>query len=191
MTAICIIPARGNSVRIPRKNIKLFHGKPIIAYSIEAARKTNFIEQVIVSTDDDEISDIAHQYGASVHRRPLCDGTMGTQEVTRMVLNHINPPRGLGVVCLYPCAPMITHVDLEWADMMVLLRPCSYVVAVATDPLRDIGAFYAGTVGQFQNKDPLYNVQTGIYIIPENRAIDINTPEDWVKAEKMYEALHA
>jgi pseudaminic acid cytidylyltransferase len=66
MSSICIIPARGGSKRIPRKNIKYFLGKPIIAYSIEAAINTNLFEDVIVSTDDDEIAKIAKQYGATV-----------------------------------------------------------------------------------------------------------------------------
>ena len=63
---IAIIPARGGSKRIPRKNIKEFHGKPMIAYSIEAALKSHCFDKVIVSTDDAEIADIAIQYGAEV-----------------------------------------------------------------------------------------------------------------------------
>ena len=63
---ICVIPARAGSRRIPRKNIKEFNGKPIIAYSIEAALKSNCFSQVIVSTDDDEISEVAKKYGAHV-----------------------------------------------------------------------------------------------------------------------------
>lgn len=64
--AICIIPARGGSKRIPRKNIRDFLGKPIIAYSIEAAVKSNLFEEIIVSTDDEEIKRIAEHYGARV-----------------------------------------------------------------------------------------------------------------------------
>jgi N-acylneuraminate cytidylyltransferase len=63
---ICIIPARGGSKRIPRKNIKLFLGKPIIAYSIEAAINSNIFEEIIVSTDDIEIASVAKEYGAKV-----------------------------------------------------------------------------------------------------------------------------
>ena len=63
---ICVIPARAGSRRIPRKNIKEFNGKPIIAYSIEASLKSNCFSQVIVSTDDDEISEVAKKYGALV-----------------------------------------------------------------------------------------------------------------------------
>ena len=63
---ICIIPARGGSKRIPRKNIKLFLGKPIIAYSIEAAIKSNIFDEIMVSTDDIEIASVAKEYGAKV-----------------------------------------------------------------------------------------------------------------------------
>lgn len=66
MSNLCVIPARGGSKRIPRKNIKNFCGKPIIAYSIEAALQSNCFDKVIVSTDDQEIADIAIQYGAEV-----------------------------------------------------------------------------------------------------------------------------
>ena len=66
MSNLCIIPARGGSKRIPRKNIKPFLGKPIIAYSIEAALNSKLFDEVMVSTDDFEIAIIAKKYGASV-----------------------------------------------------------------------------------------------------------------------------
>ena len=66
MRALAMITARGGSKRIPRKNIKEFNGKPIIAYSIEAARASRVFDEVMVSTDDEEIADIAKNYGASV-----------------------------------------------------------------------------------------------------------------------------
>ena len=66
MKKICIIPARGGSKRIPGKNIKLFLGKPIISYSIEAALSSNLFDEVMVSTDDEEIASVAKKYGASV-----------------------------------------------------------------------------------------------------------------------------
>ena len=69
MRALCIIPARGGSKRIPRKNIKPFMGKPIIAYSIDAALKSGVFDEVMVSTDDEEIAGIARQYGASMDVR--------------------------------------------------------------------------------------------------------------------------
>lgn len=81
---VAIIPARGGSKRIPRKNIKPFHGKPMVAYSIEAAQKSGCFDRIIVSTDDKEIADIALQYGAEVpFLRPkgLSDDFVGTTEV--------------------------------------------------------------------------------------------------------------
>ena len=66
MSKICLIPARGGSKRIPRKNIKLFHGKPLIAWSIENAIKSDIFDQIYVSTDDDEIAQIAKEYGAKI-----------------------------------------------------------------------------------------------------------------------------
>ena len=66
MTNIAVIPARGGSKRIPRKNIKMFHGQPLISYSIEAAIKSNCFDRVIVSTDDEEIAEVALSFGAEV-----------------------------------------------------------------------------------------------------------------------------
>ena len=66
MSRLAIIPARGGSKRIPRKNIKLFLGKPIISYSIESALKSNLFDEIMVSTDDDEIKEITLKYGAKV-----------------------------------------------------------------------------------------------------------------------------
>ena len=63
---VCIIPARGGSKRIPQKNIKLFHGKPMIAWSIEAAIKSECFDRIICSTDDEEIADVAKKYGAEI-----------------------------------------------------------------------------------------------------------------------------
>lgn len=71
MKNLAIIPARGGSKRIPRKNIKPFMGKPIIAYSIEAALQSGIFDEVMVSTDDEEIAEVAKQYGANVPFMPV------------------------------------------------------------------------------------------------------------------------
>lgn len=67
---IAVIPARGGSKRVPRKNLLLLRGKPLIAYSIEQAKRSRLVDRVIVSTDDDEISDVAIRHGAEVIKRP-------------------------------------------------------------------------------------------------------------------------
>ena len=114
---IAIIPARGGSKRIPRKNIKEFFGKPMIAWSIEAANASGLFDHVFVSTDDDEIAKVAKNYGASVpFIRPhyLSDDFIGTGPVIKhaleWVLEHIGP---VEFVCtIYATAPFVRLVDL-------------------------------------------------------------------------------
>lgn len=114
---IAIIPARGGSKRIPLKNIKLFCDKPIIAYSIEAALKSNLFDQVIVSTDNEEIANIAKSYGASVpFFRPndLSDDFSGTREVSQHGLNWFRN-QGMDInylCCIYATAPFLIYQDL-------------------------------------------------------------------------------
>ncbi len=120
MSAIAIITARGGSKRIPRKNIKDFLGKPIIAYSIEAALKSGVFDEVMVSTDDEEIADIAKKYGAKV---PFLrsEATSNDYATTADVLMEVvENYRANGVTfdcftCLYPTAPFITPEKLKSA----------------------------------------------------------------------------
>lgn len=120
MGNIAIIPARGGSKRIPKKNIKDFLGKPIISYSIEAALKSNLFEKVIVSTDDEEIAAIALKYGAEVPfmRSDVNAGDFSTTaDVLIEVLNSYNT---LGksfdyVCCIYPTAPFTDEIKLKLA----------------------------------------------------------------------------
>jgi pseudaminic acid cytidylyltransferase len=82
---VAVIPARGGSVRIPRKNIREFHGKPIMAYSILAAERSRLFDHIFVSTDSVDVARVAERYGASVIARPAALGAddVGTQEVIR------------------------------------------------------------------------------------------------------------
>lgn len=118
MNNLCIIPARGGSKRIPRKNIKEFLGKPIIAYSIEAALDSNLFNEVMVSTDDDEIAQIALQYGAKVpfkRSEEKSNDHASTYDVIEEVISVYNK-RGIGfdnACCLYPCAPFVTIRSLK------------------------------------------------------------------------------
>ena len=120
MRNICIIPARGGSKRIPRKNVKEFLGKPIIAYSIEAALKSGLFDEVMVSTDDQEIAEIAKQYGASVpfmRSEATANDYAGSDEVLREVLREYKK-RGKEfdvLCCLYATAPFVTVENLKKA----------------------------------------------------------------------------
>lgn len=109
---IAIIPARGGSKRIPRKNIKLFHGKPMIAYSIEAALASKCFDKVIVSTDDSEIAEVAKRYGAEVpFIRPsdIADDYATTLEVMQHAIKwcQANNFKANYICCIYATAPLL------------------------------------------------------------------------------------
>jgi pseudaminic acid cytidylyltransferase len=115
---LAVIPARGGSKRIPRKNIKMFSNKPMIAWSIEAATASGLFDRIVVSTDDYEIAEVAKAYGAEVpFMRPskLSDD----YTVTASVISHaIDWHQAQGVIpeivcCIYATAPFISEIDLE------------------------------------------------------------------------------
>ena len=115
---ICVIPARGGSKRIPRKNIRMFSGKPMIAWSIEAAQASGCFDLIVVSTDDSEIADVAAQCGADVpFMRPkeLADDFSGTTPVVvhaiRWFQDQGQDPQA--VCCLYATAPFVKSSDIR------------------------------------------------------------------------------
>ena len=113
MANLCIIPARGKSKRIPRKNIKDFFGKPIIAYSIQAAIDSNLFDEIMVSTEDSEIAKIAKQYGAKIpflRSKKNADDFATTFDVIQEVLRgyKLKGNAFKNVCCIYPCAPLVT-----------------------------------------------------------------------------------
>ena len=120
MKKVAIIPARGGSKRIPRKNIKDFLGKPIIAYSIEAALASNLFDEVMVSTDDEEIAEVAKEFGAGVPfmRSPdTSDDYATTYAVLQEVLsNYASTGENFNYACcIYPTAPLVTVSSLQKA----------------------------------------------------------------------------
>jgi len=132
---IAIIPARGGSKRIPRKNIKNFCGKPMIAWSIEAAQKTNLFDKIIVSTDDDEIKTIAEYYGAIVpFKRPnkLSDDYTPTIDVVVHAIEWLQNKNWkiLNVCCLYATAPFINYKDVMLSYIKLNEKECNYVFPI-------------------------------------------------------------
>jgi pseudaminic acid cytidylyltransferase len=114
MSNICIIPARGGSKRIPRKNVKYFLGKPIIAYSIEIALKSNLFDEVMVSTDDLEIAEIAKMFGAKVPRLRSDENSNDFATTFEVIEEVINSYKQEGIqfdniCCIYACAPFVTQ----------------------------------------------------------------------------------
>lgn len=139
MSAIAIITARGGSKRIPRKNIKDFMGKPMLAYAIEAAKGAGVFDEVMVSTDDDEIAAIARRYGAEV---PFMrsDKTADDHATTFDVLEEvIHRYREIGkdfdtVCCVYPCVPFLTSETIAQA-FRNLSGSCNAVQPVCRFPV--------------------------------------------------------
>ncbi len=125
MKNLCIIPARGGSKRIPRKNIKPFLGKPIIAYSIEVALASGLFDEVMVSTDDEEIAEVARQYGAKVpfmRSAKTSDDWATTADVLLEVLEEY---QNIGTdfkygCCIYPTAPLLKQESLEEAHKLLV-----------------------------------------------------------------------
>lgn len=120
MKNIAIIPARGGSKRIPRKNVKPFLGKPMLAYSIEAALATGLFDEVMVSTDDEEIADVARQYGAKVpfmRSAETSNDFATTADVLNEVITKYKEQRQEfdNFCCIYATAPMVRSEDIIFA----------------------------------------------------------------------------
>ena len=134
---ICVIPARGGSKRIPRKNIKEFNGKPIIVYSIEAAFESNCFDQVIVSTDDNEIKEVAKKYGARVpFVRPaeLSNDFTGTLPVVKHAIEWFENNNNTieNVCCLYATAPFIQSKIISEAYQQLISSKSDYCFSVTS-----------------------------------------------------------
>lgn len=137
MSNLLIIPARGGSKRIPKKNIRFFLGKPIIAYSIETAIKSNLFDEIMVSTDDAEIAKIAVNYGARVpfiRSKKNADDYATTFDVVEEVLlkyKSLNKTFDF-ICCLYACAPFVTVNKLT--DAFELLQKENFDSVLPTLP---------------------------------------------------------
>ena len=184
MSIVCIIPARGGSVRLPRKNWRDFVGKPMIAYAIEVARQSDLFDEVIVNTDHDDVALIAEDHGANVWRRPADEGSTGTQELAARMLDTM--PNFEKACVIYPCVPLLLPMDLREAAKHL---DASFVYAVGAFPLRDAGAFYFGWRQAFVERRQLVSLDSRTYVLPESRVCDINIAEDWLEAERKYKEL--
>lgn len=136
MTNIAVIPARGGSKRIPRKNIKIFHGQPLISYSIEAAIRSKCFDKIIVSTDDEEIAEVAFRYGAEVpflRSKELSNDFAGTTPVIQDAILKLDDADIEYVCCVYATAPMLSAQDIRTGlNTLKGKEDCNYAFSITT-----------------------------------------------------------
>ena len=226
---LAVIPARGGSKRIPRKNIKLFCGKPMIAWSIEAALQSGCFDKIVVSTDDAEIAEVARQCGAQVpFMRPaeLSEDHTGTTAVMTHAIDQLaeqgQPPEQ--VCCLYATAPFVSADDLRRGLTVLTETGSDYAFSVTSyafpiqraihitptgrvnmfnpehfntrsqdleEAYHDAGQFYWGRADAWLQGRMIFSPAAAPVRLPRHRVQDIDTPEDWTRAEWMFKALQA
>ena len=220
---VAIIPARGGSKRIPRKNIKSFHGKPLIAYSIEVALASKLFDRVIVSTDDEEIATIAREYGAEVpfmREDTLSDDYSSSMDVFEDAISKI---KDVEFACMiYATAPLLQTEYLQ--EGFEKLRHSDAINAFSATSMpfpiqrtfkinndgrcemftpehfltrsqdleeayQDAGQFYWKRIGK-KSEEIMFSKESIPVILPRHLVQDIDTMEDWQRAELLYQTLN-
>ncbi|WP_455805237.1 pseudaminic acid cytidylyltransferase [Pseudomonas fluorescens] len=226
MSNVAIIPARGGSKRIPRKNLLPFDGVPMIVRSIRTALESGLFDQVVVSTDDAEIADVARAHGAQVpFLRPadLADEFTGTAAVIVHALQQL--PAFDYACCVYATAPLLQArylrqgIELleQHLDKSFAFSVCSFGFPVQRaltldgqgalsalypefrntrsqdlpEAFQDAGQFYWGRTEAWLRGEVLYSPASLPVILPRHLVQDIDTLEDWKRAEYLYAALKA
>ncbi|RDL15448.1 pseudaminic acid cytidylyltransferase [Pseudomonas jessenii] len=226
MSNVVIIPARGGSKRIPRKNLAPFDGVPMIVRSIRTALDSGLFDQVVVSTDDAEIADVARAHGAEVpFLRPaqLADDFTGTAAVIVHALQQL--PAFDYACCVYATAPLLQVRYLregfelleQHPDKSFAFSVCNFGFPVQraltldgqgaltalypefrdtrsqdlSEAFQDAGQFYWGRTDAWLRGEVVYSPVSLPVILPRHLVQDIDTPEDWKRAEYLYAALKA
>ena len=217
---IAIIPARGGSKRIPRKNIKVFKGKPMIAWAINIAKRSGLFDHVIVSSDDEEILEISRNYGAKtpfIRPKNISDDLTPTVPVIAHAIEScINSGWSIDYACcIYPCSPLLLAADLVEAYNLLKSSGKNFVYPVVEYPhsifrsmrqskegkmefiypeyeltrtqdleetFHDSGQFYWGKAEAWRELKKMHSDGVGMKI-PAYRVVDIDTEDDWKRAE--------
>ena len=225
---VAIIPARGGSKRIPRKNIKTFCGQPMLAYPIQAALNSGVVDKVVVSTDDAEIAAIAQHYGAETpfrRSKALADDHTGTSAVIRDAIQQLQT---IGwqldeCACLYATTPLLSaalirdglqQLQQTGADYVFTSARFSFPIQRALvmtasggvapfDPhsiskrsqdlppaYHDAGQLYWGKASTWlDSSKAIFGANSRMLVLPDHLVQDIDTPEDWRRAELLYQLL--
>lgn len=223
---LAVIPARGGSKRIPAKNIKEFAGKPLIAYSIQAAQKSGLFEEVWVSTDCEKVAEIAKQFGAKVpfiRPKDLSNDLIGTRPVTSHAISYCieNVFKPEYCCCIYATAPFLqSEYLLKGLQALKNDKQKSFSFAVTSfafpiqrsisikqgnvapmfpqdiakrsqdleEAYHDAGQFYWGKTEDYLTNKGIFSEHSVPVVLPRHLVQDIDTPEDWHRAELMYQA---
>jgi pseudaminic acid cytidylyltransferase len=226
---VAVIPARGGSKRIPRKNIRPFLGIPLLSRTIALLKRCGEFDRIVVSTDDDEIAAIATEAGGEVpFRRPpeLANDTAGTIPVINHAIAEIEARGTLveAVCCVYPAAVLARLEDFRAAWRMLRQFDVDFVFAATTFPYpiqralrrvgegrcemfwpehmetrsqdleaayHDAGQFYLGRREAWVAERPPFGARSMMLELPRFRVQDIDTLEDWQRAELMFRMLEA
>ena len=224
---VCIIPARIDSKRIPKKNIKPFHGKPIISYSIQTAIKSGLFDEIIVSTDSEEIAGISRQYGANVpfiRPKELSDDYTPTTQAVAHAINFLRSEgKNINFLCtIYATVPFLqpkylieAYEKLKNSDATSAFGctpmpfPIQRTFRITQDnrcemfwrehfytrsqdletAYQDAGQFYFTNLNAAVTDDIFFGKDSIPIPLPKYLVQDIDTMEDWIRAEIMYEAI--
>lgn len=227
MSVIAVIPARSGSKRIPHKNIKTFCGKPMMAYSIEAAKNAGIFDRIIVSTDSEKIASTAKELGAEIpfmRPRELADDQTGTDAVILHALKRLmeDAEKIDYICCIYATAPFVKAEYIIKGYNILRDNNATSCFSVTTYPFpifrslkinsqnrlemfwpeyretrsqdlpeayHDAGQFYWANVKNYLKEKQFYSKDAVPVILPRYLVQDIDTPEDWETAEKMYSVL--
>lgn len=225
---IAVIPARGGSKRVPRKNIRLFNGRPIIAWTIDAAASSQCFDRILVSTDDREIIDVARDLGVEVLLRPAAladDYTPTSAVVAHAIECQVESGNDLDAVCcLYATAPMLLPEDIRRGLEILQSSDCEYVFAASRYPFpiqrafqidpngrarmfypekfavrsqdleeafHDAAQFYWARPETWLRQLPVFTSASIPVVLPGYRVLDIDSAEDWTRAEIAFETARA
>lgn len=198
---VAIIPARGGSKHLPEKNLKPLGGKPLVVYAIEQARACRQVGRVVVTTDDDRIAALSRQHGAEVINRPaaLAKDEVPVLPVVRHALEYLEKYREakpLIVIILQPTSPLRTVGDIEAALQLMLDRGAESVLSVSPGERRpgqdywspvtepENGAIFISRRAVIMEQNRLIGKNVMAYPMPVERGIDIDTQEDFDRAEQ-------
>ena len=224
---VAVIPARGGSKRIPRKNIKQFVDRPMIAHAITTTLESGLFDHIVVSTDDEEIASIARQWGAEVPFMRTADLADDHTPTVPVIAHAVQSCLNFGwvtdyVCCVYPCVPFLQISDLILALDLAQAHNADFVYPVAeyAHPIQramrqlsggkmqflsqeyeltrtqdlekmyhDAGQFYWGKASAWLEHKRMHTDGLGMPI-PSWRVVDIDSTDDWKRAELIFETMN-